>query len=413
MSKRIRIQSITPNTEKPESKHDAVQHWITQAQWPITPVNFQHAEARKQPSPNSPIDLEHCPVHPSYTDPRFNKRLEQYNSYMTASPLSLTKETRHLCDQLTQQPQDIFKHVLFCDRTFEQLCTRIQHRNQAMVLQHITPHLVPSAEQYMVEFATQQSLVEAWDEPWTNSRPLLDQPPRPNYAVGFQGSAFTPDQHARIKPLVGNVFANDRSFCMATYLLYFPFLTCQVKSSADCLDAADRENAYSMTIAIRGIVELFRLVHLEDEIEGHILGFSVSHDHRNVRIYGHYVEFEGDVPSYYRYPIRTFDFTEQDGRERWTSFKIVRNIYDNWVPVHLKRLRRVIDRIPMKMNQADSGGEPRSPHSLHSAQPNKTHAKPDDGRIEDIENVHLTPANSVDGHLGTKRPLVETVSDSS
>ena len=39
--------------------------------------------------------------------------------------------------------------------------------------------------------------------------------------------------------------------------MYFPFLTCEVKCGAAALEIADRQNAYSMTLAVRGIVELF------------------------------------------------------------------------------------------------------------------------------------------------------------
>jgi hypothetical protein len=53
---------------------------------------------------------------------------------------------------------------------------------------------------------------------------------------------------------------------MATYYMYFPFLTCEVKCGAAALDIADRQNAHSMTLAVRGIVELFRAVKREDEV---------------------------------------------------------------------------------------------------------------------------------------------------
>jgi hypothetical protein len=48
--------------------------------------------------------------------------------------------------------------------------------------------------------------------------------------------------------------------------MYFPFLTCEVKCGAAALDVADQQNAHSMTIAVRGIVELFRLVKREKEL---------------------------------------------------------------------------------------------------------------------------------------------------
>jgi hypothetical protein len=72
------------------------------------------------------------------------------------------------------------------------------------------------------------------------------------------------------------------SFFMATYYLYFPFLTCEVKCGAAALDIADRQIAHNTTIALRGVIELFRLVKREQEPHREILAFSISHDHRTV-----------------------------------------------------------------------------------------------------------------------------------
>jgi len=47
--------------------------------------------------------------------------------------------------------------------------------------------------------------------------------------------------------------------------MYFPFLTCEVKCGSAALDIADRQNAHSMTLAVRGVVELFRLEKREKE----------------------------------------------------------------------------------------------------------------------------------------------------
>jgi hypothetical protein len=41
---------------------------------------------------------------------------------------------------------------------------------------------------------------------------------------------------------------------------------CEVKYGAAALDVADRQNAYSTTLEVRGIVELFRLVKREKEL---------------------------------------------------------------------------------------------------------------------------------------------------
>ena len=142
----------------------------------------------------------------------------------------------------------------------------------------------------------------------------------------------------------------DISFFMATYYLYFPFLTCEVKCSATALDVADRQNAHSMTLAVRAVVELFRLVKHEKELDREILAFSISHNHRSVRIYGHYPVIEATKTTFYRHPILQFDLTNLEGKDKWTAYKFTKSVYHTWMPTHFTRLYSVIDTIPTDLN---------------------------------------------------------------
>ena len=119
--------------------------------------------------------------------------------------------------------------------------------------------------------------------------------------------------------------------------MYFLFLTCEVKCGVAALDIIDWQNAYSMTLAVRGVVELFRLVKREKELHQEILAFSISHDHSSVRIYSHYPLIDGNKTSY-RHPIHKFDFTVLEGKEKWTAYKFTKNVYDVWMPAHFKRI---------------------------------------------------------------------------
>lgn len=100
--------------------------------------------------------------------------------------------------------------------------------------------------------------------------------------MGFKRDAFTQEQLDKLAPFIGHFLAGNQSFFMTTSYMYLPFLTCEVKCGAAALDIADRENAHSMTLAMRAVIELFRLVTRETEINRKILAFSVSHDHRSV-----------------------------------------------------------------------------------------------------------------------------------
>ncbi|KAK1807198.1 hypothetical protein LTR12_018459, partial [Friedmanniomyces endolithicus] len=147
-----------------------------------------------------------------------------------------------------------------------------------------------------------------------------------------------------MQPIVGEL--TDQSFFMATYYMYFPFLTCEVKCGAAVLDIADRQNAHNMTVAVRAVVELFRVVKRVNEIHREILAFSISHDHKTVGVNGHYAEVDGSEPKYYRYTIRKFDFTELDGREKWTAYHFTKSVYEIWMPMHFQRICSAIDDIP-------------------------------------------------------------------
>jgi len=179
--------------------------------------------------------------------------------------------------------------------------------------------VVPSAETLATYGATHlEHLIEGVNECWTGNIAVKGPLPKPDYSVGFRRSAFSDEQLKKLDPLIGSVF--DISLFVATYRMYFPFLTCEVKCDAAALDIADRQNAHSMT------VELYKAVKREKELDREILAFSISHDHRSVRIYGHYLVIEENKTTFYRHPIRTFDFTEQDGREKWTAYKFAKNV---------------------------------------------------------------------------------------
>ena len=55
---------------------------------------------------------------------------------------------------------------------------------------------------------------------------------------------------------------------------------------------------------------------------------------------------EGGRRSFYRHPIKKFDFTSEDGKERWTAYKFTRNVYDIFLPIHLERICAAVDRLP-------------------------------------------------------------------
>jgi hypothetical protein len=115
---------------------------------------------------------------------------------------------------------------------------------------------------------------------------------------------------------------------LGTYYIYFPFLTCEVNCGVAALDIADRQKAHSITLAVRGIVKLFKLIKREKEFHRQILAFLISHNHSSVRIYSHYPLVDRDKIIFYRHPIHKFDFTAIKGKEKWAAYKFTKKVYD-------------------------------------------------------------------------------------
>lgn len=285
-----------------------------------------------------------------YRDSRYKTLLEAKGSFLRDFsdddlPTTVTDPGRNLLDAEQVVPQN----SLFRDDIFRRFCRDIEDRNEAMIIQDVTRLLVPSAKNLAIYGDRHLDiLIENVNEAWTGSIPVEGPRPQPDYSVGFRRSAFTDAQLHKLDPFIGSVF--DTSFFVATYRMYFPFFTCEVKCGAAALDIADRQNAHSMTIAARSIVELYKAVNREKELDREILAFSISHDHRSVRIYGHYPVMDGEKITYYRHPIHEFSFTALEGKNKWTTYKFTKSVYDIWMPTHFKRICSAVDQLPSSLD---------------------------------------------------------------
>jgi hypothetical protein len=303
------------------------------------------APSSTTPSDQKPREAKSIP----YQSPQYKILLETKGSFMRKSELGIADTSKTVCQTLLKAEQRVPEDSLFQDDLFNETCEMIQDRNEAKVIQDIARLIVPSAQSLAIRGAKHlNTLIESVNESWDSSIALTKPCPQPDYAVGFKRTAFTEDQLKRIQPLIGGF--SEISFFMGTYYMYFPFLTCEVKCSAAALDVADQQNAHSMALAVRGTVELFRLVKREKELQREILAFSISHDHRTVRIYGHYPVIDEEKTTFYRHPIKTFDFTSENGKEKWTAYRFTKNVYDIWMPTHFKRICSVIDTLPPDLN---------------------------------------------------------------
>lgn len=312
-----------------------------------------------------------------YNYKNYESRLEQRGSYMREhDDIDDAENNRQamktLCKILLETDQTVPQNSLFRDDLFEKICEKIRNRNEAIIVQDITRLIVPSAMNLAIYGAKHlRHLEETVIESWNSMIEYEGTLPQPDYSVGFGRSAFTQEQLDKLEPFVGKFGSNLATYVMATSQMYFPFLTCEVKCGAVALDVADRQNAQSMSISLRALVVLFRLVKRENELDRDILVFSVSHDHSVVRIYGHYPVIQGNKITFYRHSIRKFDFS--DGENKWTAYKFIKNVYDFYMPKLYKLICSAIDDLPADTNCDDSQSASLFPNLLRGSQ--QSHAE--------------------------------------
>jgi len=346
-----------------------------------------------------------------YRNPDYTLELETKGSYMREfDDDDIPKNVKDLCQTLLEMEQTVPQDSLFRDDLFKKTCRKIQDRNEAMIIQDITRLIVPSAQNLVIYGATHLNhLYESVNEGWNSVIPFHGTRPQPDYSVGFGRSAFTEEQLKKLEPFVGEIGSKALTYFMATTRMYFPFLTCEVKCGAAALDVADRQNAHSMTVAVKGVVELYRAVKREKELHREILAFSFSHDHRSVRIYGHYAIIEGDKTTFYRHPIRTFDFTEQDGKEKWTAYISTMNMFDYSLELQ-KRICSAIDDLPPDIDFDPSQSASFSQSEPQSSQPSDAESTfmldNDDSQSSLAGSQEVTPTTSFTQTTGraSKKP---------
>ena len=360
--------------ETDNRKSDSINHWIEKGSWPAeyfeSEINMSLPLARKKSSTALRREaLENSSITPSqktegksapYKDLAYETLLAEQGSFLDDNSQGIIDDSKNECQTLLDTTQVVPQDSLFRDDLFKETCRKLRNRNEARVISDIARLIVPSAETLATYGAIHLNhLIVGMNERWNESIPVTPALPQPDYCVGFRRSAFTQHQLKKLEPFTGNVLAATKlsSFFLATWRMYFPFLTCEAKWGLGGLDVADRQNAHNMTVAVRGIVELFKLVKREKELHRKILGFSISHHDQTVRIFGHYPIINGDKTTYYCHAIKKFDITNEEGKEKWTAYKFTRNVYDTWMPTHLERICSAIDQIPDNINFEVSTGD--------------------------------------------------------
>lgn len=229
---------------------------------------------------------------------------DDFSDEETETEHRLIQESKILLQDLMQMRREGQPNARFHPEAVKSLLKRLHGENKRRIIQELHPIVCPSAGYFRdISFEDKtvrkkyDLIVHEWSEPWSNYPSLLPgfSIPRPSYCVGFSWDAFSEDQHDKL-----SIIADNRTPFMLTTLMYFPFFTCEVKSTNESLSDAENQNGYSMLIAVRSMVELFRDARAENTCSGHIMALSMSYNHEMVYIYAYYPIVDGERTVIYR-----------------------------------------------------------------------------------------------------------------
>ncbi|KAK0247415.1 hypothetical protein LTS09_017449 [Friedmanniomyces endolithicus] len=219
---------------------------------------------------------------------------------------------------------------------------RVRFQSEARVVRDVMPIIVPSPELLHIDgHAELDNVCEAMNAEWTQCDTLCGPRPKPDFVSGISAAAFTKEEKEKLQ-------LNHTSACPNLFPenMYSPFLICEVKGSDRPIEEAERQAMHSASIATRAVIELLRKVSATAEVHEKIPAFSGVHNHSMVMISAHFATIDGDKTSFFRRLLHLNRFAEDLETSAWTkAYKIIRAIYEHFVPQHLDRIRSALSKM--------------------------------------------------------------------
>ncbi|KAL1622279.1 hypothetical protein SLS56_008812 [Neofusicoccum ribis] len=269
----------------------------------------------------------------------------------------LSEDSEKWLEKLKEKKRESPSDSQFQPRVLRARLLRLQGKNEMAVIRALQNLVCPEAEDLAVLHLDDDGLAENydlfadfWNEQWAKQPQVLPGfgTPKPNYCVGFSLSAFTEEQRRKL-----DILSSEKTVLMPARFMYFPFLTCEVKSWQQSLDLADNQNAHNIYVAVQAMVELFRMAKRENSVNGQILAFSVSYNHSQVAWYAYYPVIEGEKTDIYRRPLFKVFLSPDDDPNSWKSWHLARNLYELWAPDLYSRLCKAIDAVELDVQLLD------------------------------------------------------------
>ncbi len=184
---------------------------------------------------------------------------------MRKSKLNIMNASRILYQILLNLKQTVSQNSLFHDDLFDKTCKSMLDRNEVMIVWNISSLICLSAQVLRIyDVKHLKNLIENVNEDWTDSIVIKSSLSKSNYSVEFRWFVFINEQLKKLNSLIDSVFNNF--FFVAIYQMYFSFLTCKMKCNVATFNIVNHQNAHSMIIVVRALVQLYKAVKRKKEL---------------------------------------------------------------------------------------------------------------------------------------------------
>ena len=341
----------------PIDDYNPIENWVKTGQWP---TNFiEKGFDMKHPLSSAESSSKKKTRTLSYSQRVREGKLPMqytgnYEKWLLAAGLDMdrirgkdhiSEESRKLCEELKTISRTTIKPIIYPSETIYRVVNQCKDRNEAIVLRDITPMIVPPITS--LYFGGNDNLEHVIDEVnanWDIRCVLAGPRPRPDLAVGLSSTAFTFDEINKL-----NCYAAIDNWARFTDNMYFPFLMCEVKCAEGGLDAADRQNMHSSSIALKALIKIeqeadrYRDEQKASDLYGRTLVFSISHNSDDARLYGHYALVQNGQWFYYRYSVGKFDLTDSG---LLALYNFVQNLFKSYPSKLMQRLKDALAVLP-------------------------------------------------------------------
>lgn len=258
---------------------------------------------------------------------------------MRGSPAGPIQADIALCERLLHQPVDVPPGASFDDESIDRFRKLLRDQPKEWLLTEVHPFLVPPIEeQYVEEMSVLENTIDVYDQEWLNVDPIYGPRPQPDRARGLKWSLFSDSQRQKLKfhPEETSPFTTRED-------MLFPYLTTQTECGNRALTIAEQKNMHCMCIAMRAMYSVARTANCMENVHRRILGFSISYDSGRVKISGYYPEIEDGEVAFYQWPVASLDYWKK--HDRWVSYRFVKNLDREFLPIHTKRVMDLLARI--------------------------------------------------------------------